>query len=84
MLTITADLIRRLLDSPAEQPVLYIDTDSETPKLGVWAGAYVNHNFVVITRTELTDWLGNDWTDSDLQEYLPELQQLTDNITDNL
>ncbi|MDH6710937.1 hypothetical protein P3T27_007688 [Kitasatospora sp. MAA19] len=81
MPTVTAALLRQLLDSSAENPVLYVSADSDTPELDVWAGALVDNGTVVITRTELTDWLGDDWTDADLREYLPALQETADSIT---
>jgi hypothetical protein len=80
-LTVTPADLRSLLDSGAEDPVLYVNFDvDEEPELDVWAGAYVDNDNVVITRTDLVDWLGDDWTDDDITEYLPELQDTADSI----
>ncbi|MDH6130351.1 hypothetical protein [Kitasatospora sp. GP82] len=81
MPTITAADLRRLLDSGAENPVLYIDRDvDDEPELNVWAAAYVDKDDIVITRDALIDWLGDDWTDKEIAEYLPELQDTVDGI----
>jgi hypothetical protein len=81
LIDVTAAHLRELLDSGAENPVLYVnrETDGE-PELAVWAGAYVDRDDVVITRDDLTDWLGDDWTEEDVAEYLPELQDTVDGI----
>lgn len=82
--TITTTLLRQLLGSGAEDPVLYIDTEQDEPELNVWTGAYVNHDQVVLTRADLIDQLGHDWSDEEVAEYLPELQEATDAILDAL
>ncbi|MFG2913370.1 hypothetical protein ACGF0D_10825 [Kitasatospora sp. NPDC048298] len=79
--TVTPNDLRNLLDSGAEDPVLYVNFDvDEEPELDVWAGAYVDNDHVVITRAALEDWLGDDWTDDDITEYLPKLQETADGI----
>ncbi|MFI9331983.1 hypothetical protein ACIGZJ_31130 [Kitasatospora sp. NPDC052868] len=80
-LTITPAHLRRLLESGADEPVLYVDFDVDAePELDVRASAYVDDDHVVITREALVDQLGDDWTDDDAAEYLPELQETADSI----
>jgi hypothetical protein len=83
-LSVTPGLLRRLIDSPAEHPVLYVDTDSGSPELDVWAEAYVAHNAIVATRTELVDAFGEDWTDDEIEEFLTECQEIADEIAERL
>ncbi|MFF0409119.1 hypothetical protein ACFYUY_01620 [Kitasatospora sp. NPDC004745] len=79
--TVTPSDLRSLRDSGAEDPVLYVNFDvDEEPELDVWAGAHVDNDHVVITRAALEDWLGDDWADGDIREYLPELQETADGI----
>lgn len=78
MPTITTADLRKLLNSPAENPVLYVNRDTDEPELDVWASAYVSRGDVVITRTDLIDWLGDDL--DGIEEYLPELQDTVDGI----
>ncbi|MFD5564540.1 hypothetical protein [Kitasatospora griseola] len=78
-ITITARHLRALLNSPAERAVLYLATSNE-PTLDVWTGGRVGHHHAIITRTELIDWLGDDWTDDEITEYLPELQDTIDDL----
>lgn len=80
--TVTPAHLRQLLDSPVEEPVLYVsvDEDDRTVDLDVWASAYVSHARIVVTRVQLVDWLGDDWSDDDVTEYLPELQEAVDRI----
>jgi hypothetical protein len=73
--TVTTTLLRQLINSGAEDPVLYLDTDRDEPELDVWAGAEVDQDNVVITRESLLEWLGDDWTDEQVADYLPELQE---------
>ncbi|MEU6058030.1 hypothetical protein [Streptomyces sp. NPDC047097] len=76
-LTVTPAHLRTLLASPAEDPVLYIDTEA-TPTLDIWAAAHVSHHAVITHRDELTDWIGEQPTDDDLAETLDELQTAID------
>ncbi|HEY5834919.1 hypothetical protein [Streptomyces sp.] len=78
----TAD-IRALLDSPAEQPALYIELDEDdgTPgNLAVWAEALVPHHTVVLTREQAEDLLGDAPSSAAIAGCLPDLQQDADEI----
>jgi hypothetical protein len=82
MTTVAARHLRALLDSPAEEPVLYLDTSTDEPTLDVWAGAYVNRHSVILTRVELVDSYGDDLSGAlgagAAENLLPELQATID------
>nr|BEK68869.1 hypothetical protein KPHV_60960 [Kitasatospora purpeofusca] len=73
---VTTSHLRQLLDSRAEQPVLYIDPESG--QLDIWADALVHHASVVLTREELVDALGDDFSDGDADDYLAIVQDAAD------
>ncbi|WP_354643913.1 hypothetical protein [Kitasatospora camelliae] len=80
-LTVTPANLRKLLASGADNPVLFVNRDVDyEPELAVWDAAYVDKDTIVITLPELIDWLGDDFTDDDAAEYLPELQETVDEI----
>ncbi|QQN76361.1 hypothetical protein [Streptomyces sp. XC 2026] len=74
---ITAFHVRTLLASPADDPVLYVDT-GEAPRIEVWAAEDVNRSTVVITRQQLVDWIGDQPGDGAVHEILPDLQDMAD------
>jgi hypothetical protein len=78
--TVTTFLLQQLLDSPAENPVLYVNLDGDEPALDVWAGAYVSHGAVVTTRADLIDSLGDDWSSDDLKDCATDLQETADEV----
>lgn len=81
VIDISASDLRALLDSGADNPVLYVNRETDwEPELAVWDAAYVAEDDVVITRDGLVEWLGDDFTDEDVAEYLPELQEKVDEI----
>lgn len=88
MLNVTIADLRKLLDSPAEQPVLYVMRDEESGKpdrLDVWAEAYVSEDDIVVGREELVDALdGADEPhkvdDDALKDLLEEYQEVVDEI----
>lgn len=84
---ITAADIRELLNSPAEQPVLYIqldENDGNPGDLAVWAAALVQHHTVVLTREDAQDLLG-DTPDADtITDCLPQIQEEVDAIYSTL
>ncbi|MEW1892299.1 hypothetical protein [Streptomyces sp. NPDC085659] len=80
-----------LADSYAQEPVLYVDT--ETGHLAVGSAAYVSHHLVVLTQQQLVDlfgtgsdepvgeqWaaLGEDYSREDA------LEQLEDEVNDGI
>lgn len=63
--TVAVSHLRKLLGSPAEEPVLYLQRDEDTgapTALEVWAEAYVSHD------------------DENLLDALPEFQAMLDEI----
>lgn len=80
-LTVTAADVRKLLESGAEQPVLYVNVEDGPAHVDVWAGAYVAHHLVIASREEITDQLGGDSpSDSDISDILGGLQETADGI----
>jgi hypothetical protein len=77
---VTEHHVRDLLDSPAEEPVLYVEYDGE---IAVGPRIYASHRSIVITREGLVDWLalGGDETTITadvIADYLPQLQESVD------
>lgn len=77
----TGDL-RELLDSPSENPVLYVERDEESGgpvRLSVWDEALVHHGDVVLRRHELTDVVGLGEV-GEMDDLLPDFQEMVDEI----
>lgn len=76
---ITAFHVRTLLGSPAEEPVLYIDT-KEAPRIEVWTADDIRRSTIVVTRREVTGWIGEEPDDDAIHEVLPRLQDIADRL----
>lgn len=77
---ITRADIHRLLDSPGEDPVLYLN-DGE---VDVWVAAYVPYPTILAHRYEVVDAIGEDPDVDDVDDYLTELQQTAEELADAL
>lgn len=83
---ITVADIRKLLESPAEDPVLYVKVDDEdgTLSIDVWASALVPHNLVITHQARLLEDTGHNATDDLLLEEVKALQEDVDRIAGEL
>jgi hypothetical protein len=79
-LRITVYDVRKLLDSGNEQPVLYINVEDGPAHIDVWASALVQRHWVIASRDEITDRIGDDPTDSDIRSILDDLQETANEI----
>ncbi|MFE2832137.1 hypothetical protein ACFXI6_13985 [Streptomyces mirabilis] len=70
---VTVQHLRKLLDSPAEEPVLYLNNE-EGLELDVWAEALAPDGHVIISRASLLEMIGDDTDDDTLGEQLDDLQ----------
>lgn len=70
---VTVQHLRELLDSPAEEPVLYLNNE-EGLELDVWAEALAPAGHVIVSRASLLEMIGDDTDDDTLSEQLDELQ----------
>lgn len=75
---VTVADLKHLLESGAEDPVLYLDFESD--QLEVWAGAYVGHHRKVISKEDLIEGWGFPISDELLTEILPDLQEVVDRL----
>ena len=87
--TVTHQDVHALLDCPNEDPVLYVqngpDDDGTGPlTLEVWAAVLVPHSSVVARRDDLPDWLQEAPDPDGIEELLPELQEKTEQIAEEL
>ncbi|SOD62685.1 hypothetical protein SAMN06297387_10758 [Streptomyces zhaozhouensis] len=76
---ITAFHVRTLLDSPADDPVLYVDT-KEAPRIEVWTSGDIRRATIVTTRRQVTGWIGEEPDDDAIHEILPRLQDIADTV----
>lgn len=81
---ITRADIEQLLDSPAENPVLYLkagpDDEGGELEADVWASAYVPHAKVLVSRREVVDAIG-DAPDADaVDDYLALLEPTVEEV----
>ncbi|WP_328491212.1 hypothetical protein [Streptomyces zaomyceticus] len=71
--------IRKLLASPAEDPVLFLslgpDNDGGPLMVDVWADALVGHHQIVAHRYEVVDAIGDDPDGDEIDGYLAELER---------
>jgi hypothetical protein len=76
---ITRADVRALLDSPGEDPVLYLSAgpDDEGGPLQIeqWEAAYVSASKVVARQSDVLEELGEDPDRDALDHYLPMLQE---------
>lgn len=79
---ITVADLKALAASPAEEPVLYVDTESG--RLDVWAAAYVSHHHQVLTLEEMTDAIGSEPDWDDVGDLLEEVQEQIDEVAAEL
>jgi hypothetical protein len=81
---VTRDDIRQLIDSSAQEPVLYLkagpDDEGGTLELDVWAAAYVPESKVVVHRRDVVDAVGDAPDTNDLDHYLGLLQATVDDV----
>lgn len=78
--TVTVADVRALLASGADEPVLYLKLDGDTPEVDVWAAALVNHHQVITTRHDAEDALGENPDSEAIEGYLELLQNTVDEI----
>lgn len=78
---VTAVHIRTLLDSSAEDPVLYISySEGSEAELDVWAGELVHEADIVLTRANAVDLLGEDPDSETIAASLPKVQEAVDRM----
>jgi hypothetical protein len=80
---VTVQDLHRLLDSPAESPVLYLNTENGL-SIDVWAEALAPSGRVIISRESLLDLIGDDRDADTLREQLDELQGTVADIADTI
>ncbi|MFN1193285.1 hypothetical protein ACK03K_34040 [[Kitasatospora] papulosa] len=80
--------VRQLLDSPGEDPVLYlqagVDDEGGPLQLDVWVAAHVNHAKVVVHRHEVVDVIGSAPDTGQVDDYLAVLQPTVDEVAADL
>lgn len=77
---VTVQDLRELLDSPAEQPVLYLDNENGL-SVRVWAQALAPSGHVIVDQDSLRDMIGDDMDDESLAAALEDLD-LQDTVAD--
>ncbi|MFF9901336.1 hypothetical protein [Streptomyces longispororuber] len=81
---ITRADVERLLASPGEDPVLYLNDEGGVAKVDVWVSAYVHHAKVLAHRYEVVDAIGDAPDAADVEHYLRLLQQAVEEAADRL
>ncbi|MFE4829833.1 hypothetical protein [Streptomyces sp. NPDC056672] len=73
---VTRDDVWQLLDSPGEDPVLYLNDEGGELEVDHWAAAYIDDSKVLVHRHKVVDAIG-DAPDADAVDHYPTLLQPT-------
>lgn len=79
-LIVTRADVRQLLDSPGEDPVLYLNDEDGELEVDHWVAAYVDHSKVLVHRHEVVDAIGEAPDADAVDHYLTLLQPTVEEV----